>query len=222
MDALEAFNASKKLNMKMKPRTPDSAQGDTAQSSTVQPHTADKSEPTPQNTPQTQNATSTDGQNGLIQDGLTQGNLAQGNVANATKDDVVQGELTDKPPTQTAQVQQKLITPTSETAPKPKSDVVPVNISIAGTHHRIVCPAGEVRHLETAATYINDKVRSIRQDIKGKAPTTEELLVLTCLEMYDQLKALQDDEDYYTTERDEALALIDKMLKTTKATNQPR
>ncbi|MDO4897175.1 MAG: cell division protein ZapA [Moraxella sp.] len=102
--------------------------------------------------------------------------------------------------------------------PAVKSDVTPVDISIAGTHHRIVCPTSEISHLETAVSYINNTVRSIRQDIKGKSPTNEELLVLTCLEMYDQLKALQDSEDYYTTERDEALVLIEKLLKNAKAT----
>lgn len=101
--------------------------------------------------------------------------------------------------------------------PAVKSDFTPVDISIAGTHHRIVCPTSEISQLEMAVSYINDKVRSIRQDIKGKSPTNEELLVLTCLEMYDQLKALQDSEDYYTTERDEALVLIEKLLKNAKA-----
>lgn len=109
-------------------------------------------------------------------------------------------------------------TPVEEPKPKAsKPTFTPVDISIAGTHHRIVCPSDEVAHLESAVSFINEKVRSIRQDIKGKVPTNEELLVLTCLEMYDQLKTLQDSEDYYVTERDDALNIIDKLLKSARA-----
>lgn len=110
------------------------------------------------------------------------------------------------PPVQTAPSN------TAETKPA----FVPVNVNILGTPHRIVCPRDGIPQLEEGVSFINGKMRSIRQEMKGKVPTNEELLLLVCLEMHDQIKSLQDSEDYYTSERDEALALIDKILKNTK------
>lgn len=123
--------------------------------------------------------------------------------------------LADEPKAKSDEPEQVAVEESKPKATKPAFS--PVDISIAGTHHRIVCPSDEVAHLESAVSFINEKVRSIRQDIKGKVPTNEELLVLTCLEMYDQIKALQDSEDYYTSERDDALNLIDKLLKSARA-----
>lgn len=118
-------------------------------------------------------------------------------------------------PAQHPQALQENTMPTEEmpqkTAPT-KSDFVPVDISIAGTPHRIVCPTNEVVNLEKAVAYINTKMRSIRQEIRGKTPTNEELLVLTCLEMYDQIKGLQDETQRYQDEQQTANELLTKML----------
>ena len=109
----------------------------------------------------------------------------------------------------------KVMTTTPKTAQKPT--VSPVDIKSAGAFHRIVCPSDEVGGLEEAAAYINDKIREIRQGMKGKSPSNEELLVLTCLELYDSYKGLKDKESQRILEQEDAMNLIQKMIKETKA-----
>lgn len=104
-------------------------------------------------------------------------------------------------------------TPAVEPAPMPSSVAKAVDISIAGTPHRIVCPADEVQNLENASKFINDKIREIRHSIKGKNPNNEELLVLTCLELYDQVQLFKHDRQHNTIEKERARTLIDKMIK---------
>lgn len=205
-NALKAFQMSKQLGIKMNRQS--QAQADKAdQAQAVAPSTHNTTQNMVQETPKTEPVS----QNPKNHQENTQ------TTPTATEQTAQDPKMDTSSPAEAPQVDTTSEAAVPDTKPaQAKPSVVPVDISIAGTHHRIVCPVGEVNHLETAATYINDKVRSIRQDIKGKVPTNEELLVLTCLEMYDQLKSLQDDEDYYTTERDEALTLIDKMLKNTK------
>ena len=88
-----------------------------------------------------------------------------------------------------------------------------VDISIAGTPHRVVCPANEVKNLEQAAEYINQKIRDLRREIKNKTPTNEEFLVLACLDLYDQVQNLQNKINQSQSEQQNALALIDKINK---------
>lgn len=95
----------------------------------------------------------------------------------------------------------------------PKITAKAVDISISGTPHRIVCPADEVQNLENAAKFINDKIREIRHSIKGKNPNNEELLVLTCLELYDQVQSLRGERQHYLIEKERAKTLVDKMMK---------
>lgn len=109
----------------------------------------------------------------------------------------------------------KVMTTTSKTIQKPT--VSPVDINIAGSFYRIACPSDEIGGLEEAAVYINDKIREIRQGMKGKSPSNEELLVLTCLELYDSYKGLKDKESQRILEQEDAMNLIQKMIKETKA-----
>lgn len=104
-------------------------------------------------------------------------------------------------------------TPTTVEPIISKSTAKAVDISIAGTPHRIVCPADEVQNLENAAKFINDKIREIRHGIKGKNPNNEELLVLTCLELYDQVQFLRGERQHHLIENERARTLIDKMIK---------
>lgn len=115
---------------------------------------------------------------------------------------------TGKTPTTTAQT-----TPSPITETAPKTSAKAVDISISGTPHRIVCPADEVQNLENAAKFINDKIREIRHGIKGKNPNNEELLVLTCLELYDQVQVLRNERQYFVIENERAKTLVDKMIK---------
>lgn len=87
-----------------------------------------------------------------------------------------------------------------------------VDVSIAGTPHRITCPSNEVDNLEVACQWINDKIREIRNVFKSKSPSNEELLVLTCLELYDQVQTLKLNNNQYKHGEAEAKELIDKMI----------
>ena len=101
----------------------------------------------------------------------------------------------------------------SELIVKDQPEFKPVHISIAGTPHRIICPANEVKSLEAAAEKLNEKIRDIRREIKGKAPNNEELLVLVCLDLYDQVQTLTQDAHNHRHENSQAAALIDKINK---------
>lgn len=121
-------------------------------------------------------------------------------------------------PTQTTISPKTESNPTQETTPPPattKSEIAvkPVDISIAGTPHRIVCPVDEVGNLENAAKFINEKIRDIRHGSKGGNPNNESLLVLTCLELYDQIQLLKNEKYQYSMENERARTLLEKILK---------
>lgn len=89
----------------------------------------------------------------------------------------------------------------------------PVHISIAGTPHRIICPTDAVKSLEKNAEKLNEKIRDIRREITGKVPNNEELLVLACLELYDQIQSLTDEVSANNEQNSQAVALIEKINK---------
>ncbi|OOS06423.1 cell division protein ZapA [Moraxella cuniculi DSM 21768] len=92
-----------------------------------------------------------------------------------------------------------------------KEEFRPIDISIAGTPHRIVCPVDEVKNLEKNAEFINQKIRDLRRDIKHKTPTNEEFLVLVCLELYDEVQTLQKQLADADSEKQQVAAMIDKI-----------
>lgn len=107
-------------------------------------------------------------------------------------------------------------TPKAPTKPADKADkpsFKAVDLSIAGSSHRITCPVDEVAQLEQAGAYINDKIRELRRAVKGKNPSNEELLVLTCLELYDQCQSLKNDRKNQLLDSERAKALIEKITK---------
>ncbi|STZ07911.1 Uncharacterized protein conserved in bacteria [Moraxella caprae] len=107
-------------------------------------------------------------------------------------------------------------TPKAPTKPADKADkpsFKAVDLSIAGSSHRITCPVDEVAQLEQAGAYINDKIRELRRAVKGKNPSNEELLVLTCLELYDQCQILKNDRRNQLLDSERAKALIEKITK---------
>lgn len=110
-------------------------------------------------------------------------------------------------------------TPTTSKAPTKPADKADkpsfkaVDLSIAGSSHRITCPVDEVAQLEQAGAYINDKIRELRRAVKGKNPSNEELLVLTCLELYDQCQSLKNDRKNQLLDNERAKALIEKITK---------
>lgn len=88
-----------------------------------------------------------------------------------------------------------------------------VDISISGTPHRINCPTADVMNLNRTADQINEALRDIRRSVRGKSPSNEELLVLHCLDLYDQMRELIAERDQNSASNQRASALLDKILK---------
>lgn len=98
----------------------------------------------------------------------------------------------------------------SNTKSQNPSKISRVDISVAGTTHRIGCTHDKVENLRKNTELLNQKLKNLRLQITGKPPTNEELLVLHCLALYDELadlKATQED----------TCALADKLLAQIKA-----
>lgn len=122
----------------------------------------------------------------------------------------------NQPQAKQADLKQKNISPDEKKPsqkPEEKSAFRLVDLSIAGTSHRITCPADEVVQLEQAGAHINDKIRELRRAIKGKNPTNEELLVLVCLELHDQCQSLKSERERQLLDNERAQVLIDKITK---------
>lgn len=101
---------------------------------------------------------------------------------------------------------------TKETTPK----FTRVDISIAGTPHRINCPSDEVENVNRTADRLNDNLRQIRRGTSNKSPSNEELLVLHCLELYDEIAELKKWRQNELINSERASALLDKILKDAK------
>ncbi len=132
------------------------------------------------------------------------------------KESIAKEVQTNQPQAKQADLKQKNTSP-DEKKPsqnlEDKSAFRLVDLSIAGTSHRITCPADEVAQLEQAGARINDKIRELRRAIKGKNPTNEELLVLVCLELYDQCQALKSERERQLLDNERAQVLIEKITK---------
>lgn len=110
----------------------------------------------------------------------------------------------------------ELAKPTEAPAPK-KPEFVRVDLSIAGTPHRISCPANEVAALNRNADRLNENLREIRRSVGSKSPSNEELLVLHCLELYDQISDLKKQLQDGQIHNERSNALLDKLIKDTQA-----
>lgn len=104
-------------------------------------------------------------------------------------------------------------TQTANIAASSSEEFRPVDISIAGVPHRVICPVSEIKNLENGAEYINQKIRTLRQEIKNKHPSNEELLILICLDLFDQVNKLQAEISNHTQNQKQAQILIDKISK---------
>lgn len=109
-----------------------------------------------------------------------------------------------------------LINPKTEEKPS-KAPLVRVDLSVAGTPHRISCPEDAVEHLNRTAERLNENLREIRRGVVGKSPSNEELLVLHCLDLYDQISELKKLEQSHHIESERANALLDKLVKDSRA-----
>lgn len=104
-------------------------------------------------------------------------------------------------------------TPAFDPTPPKKPEFVRVDLSIAGTPHRISCPSNEVAIVNKNADRLNESLREIRRSVGSKNPTNEELLVLHCLELYDQISDLKRQIQDGQIHNERSNALLDKLIK---------
>ncbi len=118
-------------------------------------------------------------------------------------------------PAQTSTQTAKPNTPVNsalETKPQtPPPKMLPVKVVISGKTYTINCPADETSELKSATAYINDFIQAIRK----QAPhlTHENLLVLCCLNLYEQMQASATLLTTQQQDTQQAQELVDKMIK---------
>lgn len=85
-----------------------------------------------------------------------------------------------------------------------------VDIAIAGITYQIFCPINEEQELRSAVYYINNSVL----DIKREAPNLgqENLLVLCCLNLYEQIHAHKKASEDQHNESKQSEALLSKIM----------
>ncbi|MDO5652140.1 MAG: cell division protein ZapA [Moraxella sp.] len=90
-----------------------------------------------------------------------------------------------------------------------------VDINIIGSAYRINCPIDEVSNLTHSANAINDALKGIRRNVRGKTPNNEELLVLYCLELYDELQSTKKQLADQQHKEQAALDVMNRLIKET-------
>lgn len=93
----------------------------------------------------------------------------------------------------------------------PASKQSKVNVVIAGHSYSINCPADEEKQLKAAVFAINHFIHGIRQQAPNLSH--ENLLVLSCLNLYEKAHELQQHTNQLNHEVHQAQALIQTMLK---------
>lgn len=101
-----------------------------------------------------------------------------------------------------------------ETQPKPVVTKT-VNIVITGVTYPINCPEDEEDGLNAAAAYINNFIGDIRKE----APTLthENLLVLTCLNLYERISQFEANEKTQKMQDQRVRTLLNKITKDAKS-----
>lgn len=95
-----------------------------------------------------------------------------------------------------------------------------VDIVISGTTHRINAPINLIDTLNQTAEKLNDSLKQMRKNVRGRSPTNEELLVLHCLELYDIIADLEKSlAAAAVTDRTIGTAL-DKVIQNIRAIGQ--
>lgn len=86
-----------------------------------------------------------------------------------------------------------------------------VNIFIADSSYNIFCPVHEEQELRSAVHYINN----FATDIKKDAPklSQEDLLVLTCLNLYEKIQDNNKAEISRQQQNDQNEAFLNKIIK---------
>ncbi len=110
--------------------------------------------------------------------------------------------------------QQKLLNKQDNTSTS--STLTRVDISIAGTSYRINCPREHTSTLQEHSERLNKALRDIRSNFGNKNPSNEELLVLHCLALYDELHTAHSLQEKQRNNDVKAEALIERLIKQTK------
>ncbi len=86
-----------------------------------------------------------------------------------------------------------------------------LDIAIAGTTYVIFCPADEEAELRAAETYLNNFVTNIKKD----APklNQENLLVLSCLNLYEQINTHKTTETESQQQSKQNEQLLNKIMQ---------
>ncbi len=100
--------------------------------------------------------------------------------------------------------------PIQKVPPAPAPQMKKVDISIAGITYPINCPIHEEEELRSAVYYINN----FALDLKTNAPNIaqENLLVLTCLNLYEQINIHKKADNDKRQGSKQAEALLNKVM----------
>ena len=96
-----------------------------------------------------------------------------------------------------------------ESAPEPQ--IKKVDVAIAGVTYPIFCPVHEQEELRAAVSYINDSALKLRKD--APSLSQENLLVLTCLNLYDEIQTHKRNEEDRLQQSKQSEALLNKIMK---------
>lgn len=102
----------------------------------------------------------------------------------------------------------------------PVSEFKNVDIVISGTTHRINAPVNLIDTLNHTADKLNDNLKQIRKNVRGKSPTNEELLVLHCLDLYDTIAELEKSLAAAAVTDRTASQALDKVIQSIRAIGQ--
>ncbi len=94
-------------------------------------------------------------------------------------------------------------------SPEPK--MKKADIAIAGTTYSVYCPVDEEDELRSAVHYINNFALEIKKDAPNLSQ--ENLLVLSCLNLYEKINANKKRAEERKTQDDESEALLQKIIK---------
>ncbi len=102
----------------------------------------------------------------------------------------------------------------------PVSEFKNVDIVISGTTHRINAPVNLIDTLNHSADKLNDSLKQMRKNVRGKSPTNEELLVLHCLDLYDTIAELEKSLAAAAATDRTASQTLDKIIQNIRGIGQ--
>lgn len=147
------------------------------------------------------------------QDTNTQSRVAQSQAARPSVNANSSSQTTD--PNKSNDMNNKSAKPVAEPQTKKPEHKQPeskkIDIVIAGVSYPIFCPADEEQELRAAEKFINDFATNIKKD----APklNQENLLVLSCLNLYEQINAHKKSEAERQQQSKQNEQLLNKIMQ---------